>query len=218
MRHIIAVLALVLCAVPAHAEEEQFTLTVTEVVPAVEPPLDHGAITQPDLQMVPIDIGVIIQIGKALWEIIKANQPTAEMSFSAAGAIPQGIAHWNQMSGWATRPAVRTYRARIKNALGNEAVVYTYSVIAIYGGSYEGKGRYLQDVRCIAHELKVGFGYNFFARAEIPTAYNVGTPQAPLAALNLIHRFTLKGPFKHYETTQHYVVRGDGAIVPTLAR
>lgn len=159
-----------------------------------------------------LDLDVIIRIGKALWEIVKENRPTAEMTSASASAIPQGISSWDQLEGWNPRPAVRTYRVRVRNAIGTEVASYTYSIVGVYGGSLGGKGKYLQDVRVIANEIRVAWGYHVNAGVVIPAVFNTGHAGSPVAAMDLVHRFTVTSAVSHYECTQHFVIQGDGQV------
>lgn len=163
-----------------------------------------------------LDPSVILRVGQALWDIVKANQATAEANYTSAAAVPQGVTSWEALAGWNAQPAVRTVRVRVTDGFDREVARLTYSVIAIYGGGLNGTGRYLQDVRVVPDQLEVAWGYHVDASVAIPGVFNAGTAADPVAAMTLIHRFRVQNPLKIYECSQHFTVRGDGRIDLTV--
>src|SRR5262249_42857014 len=140
------------------------------------------------------------------------NQPSIDIDFESAAAIPQGVNDWTELSGWNAHPMVRTFAVKLQNHFGMSVINYVYSIVSIYGGSHEGKGLYLQDVRMIADQVKVGWGFHLNAKVEVGSVYNCGTTTDPEAAMVLVHRYGVSSIFSHTETMQHFIVRGGGKV------
>ncbi|MFA6434838.1 MAG: hypothetical protein WCW52_09100 [Elusimicrobiales bacterium] len=160
---------------------------------------------------IPVLIDQIINIGAKIWDIVKLNAPTADIETTYATALPQGITAWNQLAGW-QRPKSYTYGFSVKNLYGATVVNVKYKVMFTYGGSYNGKGRYLTGVTMLPVSADVSWGYRFSLSAQVPdsTVVNMGTGSDPVAALQLNTVWKITTSLKDSNGAGAYYMQGDG--------
>lgn len=179
-----------------------------EVRPSNLPP---PSAPPPDDTLVIIDS--IINIGRKIWTIIDENRPVVDIKTQFASAVPEGITHWSQLSGWDT-PAATSYGFTAKNAYGWTMVDVRYAVLRTFGGAFKGKGRYLTGVTVEPLRVEVGWGYRFTMTAEAPSVTNADkTGENPLAGMMLNLKWRIQTPLKDAQGTGVYYVRGDGLFV-----
>lgn len=156
-------------------------------------------------------INAIINIGKKIWNLIEDNKSVFVLESDAATAYPQGITDWRQLEGWKA-PRLFNYQIIYKNAFGMNMIDATFRVLFTYGGSYEGKGKYLSRVTVIPGHVwlfPVGMGLN--AQALVPNVVNVGTKESPIAGAEVVLKWTATDPLQKFENSAVFFVRGDGS-------
>lgn len=187
----------------AEMQFEGFTYRPADVLPPpVEPPDDTLVI-----------VDRIINIGRKIWTIIDENKPIVDIRTQYAAAVPDGITHWSQLTGWDI-PAATTYGFTAKNAYGGTVVNVRYAVLRTTGGAYKGKGRYLTGVTIEPLRVDVAWGYKVTITAEAPSVTNADkTGENPLAGMMLNIKWRIQTPIKDAQGTGVYYVRGDGMFV-----
>jgi hypothetical protein len=155
----------------------------------------------------------IINIGRKIWKIVDENKPVVDIRTQYAAAVPEGITHWSQLSGWDT-PAGTIYGFTARNAYGSTMVDVRYQVLRTTGGGYKGKGHYLTGVTVEPLTVAVGWGYRFSMTAEVPSVTNADkTGRNPTAGMMLTVKWRIQTPIKDHQGTGVYYVRGDGLFV-----
>jgi len=226
---------LLLAAVTSYAQnKEEPRFSILETQAAQEDPqaytLDEGSVriqnlgpaAKSDGTMRVLDIGdggadpfviidKIINLGQKIWSIIEANKPVVNIQTQYGTATPQGITHWSQLAGWKP-PEGTVYGFSAKNAYGIKVVDVKYQVLRTYGGSYNGKGKYLTAVTIQPLTVDVLWGYKFNLSVEIPDSsiVNVGTAQDPVAAMQPLVKWTIATAIKSSDGRSTYYVQGDG--------
>ncbi len=165
----------------------------------------------PDETLIIVDH--IINIGRKIWTIVEENKPVVDIKTQYASAVPEGITHWSQLSGWDT-PAATVYGFVAKNAYGGKMIDVKYAVTRTTGGGFKGKGRYLTGVTVDPLRVEVGWGYRFTMTAEAPSVTNADkTGENPLAGMMVNLKWRIQTPLKDAQGTGVYYVRGDGLFV-----
>ncbi|MGC8866861.1 MAG: hypothetical protein ACP5PA_01445 [Elusimicrobiales bacterium] len=155
----------------------------------------------------------IVNLAQKIWEIIEKNQPVVDISINYANAIPYGINHWTQLQGW-SKPKTVKYSFVARNGYGAEVVKVIYQVHAIYGGNYQGKGKFLTGVTVEPISIKTLWGYKVSLSAQVPdsTITNVGTHEDPIAAMQVQLKWTIHTAIKDLQQKAIYYVDGTGKI------
>lgn len=157
-----------------------------------------------------IDIDTIVNVGKLVWKIVEAGKPVLNTRLDFATALPAGASPVD-MENW-QNPVAHKYCAKYNNMFNAEVVKYCFTVTAIWGGSYDGKGQYLAEVKVFPNEIDVSWGYSFSSEVAQVTTCNAGSREAPVAALTLQHKWSVTTPLKTNAMSQMFYVRGDGSI------
>lgn len=187
---------------------------VTEDVPPtiqVESDCTLSPFDAPDLGTPDVDIGQIITIGEKVWQIIQDNKPVVNVKTAVASALPRGVTCWTDLENWQP-PKTQSYEVTYKNYFGMEVVKFRFRLQYTYGGTYDGKGKFLSSVTVIPAELNVLWGYTFNADVELSPAVNLGSKTDPLAGLELDLKWSVNTVMKASQNSFHFFVQGDGAL------
>ncbi|MCB0384098.1 MAG: hypothetical protein KDD43_01800 [Bdellovibrionales bacterium] len=159
-----------------------------------------------------ITLDQIINMGKKIWEIVKANKPVVEIKTKTANALPKGIQCWDQLESW-NFPKAETYKVVYKNLMGIEVVRFTFRVIFTYGGQYQGKGKYITNATIVPADVNVVWGYTFGANVKINQVVNLGTKQNPKAGMEMNLDWMVKTPLVENRKTSTYFLSGEGELI-----
>jgi len=210
--------ALVSSAWSQTADPKQFTIDEKSVVierlgPSVSikdipAPLPKGGGDEPG-----INLGEIINIAQKVWAVIEKNKPVVDVKTQYATALPAGLTHWDNLSGWKT-PKGTVYGFYAKNAYGVKVIDVEYQVLRTYGGSYKGKGQYLTAVTIEPLKVDVAWGYKFSLNVEIPdsSVVNVGTSEDPIAGLMATVHWQISTVVKDSQGKSLYYLQGNGLM------
>jgi hypothetical protein len=109
-------------------------------------------------------------------------------------------------------PKSVTYEIGYENGFGMDVVKFRYTVIYSYGGSYNGKGKYLTAVQIIPEQTSVMFGYDFRAVMKLGGIANHGTRDNPIAGATLLLEHEVKTIVKANLETYAFQVLGNGGF------
>ncbi len=156
----------------------------------------------------PVNLGAIVNLGKSIWTIIEKNAPVANTDYDFATALPAGIKSATQLSGFSDiqHKSIRMYG---ENAFGMKVYDITYTLISQFGGTYEGRGKYLSTVSVIPSEISVLLGYKLDLKVTNAAVVNVGTSQDPVGSVALNVGLKIDSPLKTIVRTIVYQFRGD---------
>lgn len=154
-------------------------------------------------------IDQIIRIGTKIYKIVEAGKPVYNYSTCRTDVVPQGITNWMQLSNWQT-PLSKRYERTIKNGYGMTVVYLRYRIEYTPGGSYNGKGRFLQAVTILPESVYVAWGYNMDVTVSVPSVSNAGSSTNPVAAAQLLIDSKVSTIINTSQNTESYYVRGDG--------
>lgn len=206
------------CAGAASAREPERLFLLDESSARIERladpvPAAAAAPATPGVEAVVKDIASIINLGEKILAIIEKNKPVIDVSVKYAAAVPDGVKHWTQLQGW-SRPQTRRYAFSMKNLLGAKVVDVVYQVHWVYGGNYQGKGKFLTGVTIEPVSVWTVSGYKVSLSAEIPDSavVNVGTHEDPVAALQARLKWTVHTSIKEIQQSALYYVEGTGEM------
>lgn len=157
-------------------------------------------------------LGDIVNTGEKIWKIVVDNKPVVDVKTQYATALPKGSRGWADIGGWQP-PAGQIYELTAKNAFGMKMIDVRYQVLRTYGGSYQGKGKYLTAVTVEPLLVEVGWGYRFSMAASVAASsiVNVGTASDPVAAMTAALSWRISTPIKDSQGQSLYFLQGDGA-------
>jgi hypothetical protein len=163
------------------------------------------------LGAIEVFVDQIINIGKKVWAIIDAGRPVVNLQMDVANALPKGVTCWSDLSGW-NIPRSKVYQVVYENGFGMAVVDYTYRVTFTAGGGADGVGQYITNATFMPANVEVGWGFEFAANAEIPSVFNTGTSQAPVAGMQMNMKWMAKSPMTHAVATESFYVGGNNQM------
>lgn len=155
--------------------------------------------------------GDIINLGLKLWSIVQEGEPVANVQTSYATALPRGVSCWMDMENWRA-PEIKTFQVQYYNLLGMNVVDFTYSLVAVSGGQYQGRGAYIAHATVVPVHLSVLWGFGVDASATVHVVFNTGTQTDPVAAMQVQVGWSVKSIFTSEQRTAMYYLNGQGLI------
>src|SRR6185312_9852739 len=200
--------ALVLAAPP---DLEPASVTLERLGPAElaqDPPAIQDA--EPRFGADVIGIDDVILIGGGLWRLAKGS--VATKTPVAASALPKG-ADWTNTTGWSGLVGEK-FRLTAKNRAGLTFVDTTFTVARRYGGSYQGKGKYLTDVKIVDLKPWTWPTVNLSMDCVVDAPVNVGTAKEPVAQIRLNVKASAGSTMSDFQKdwTVTIDVSGDGRL------
>jgi hypothetical protein len=174
---------------------------------------DMGDFGQQDVPVLSLDeLSTIINYAKEAWGFIEANRAVVNSVNFFGNALPKGVSSAFDLYGW-DAPVQSSWSAEWKNVYGMTVGKIDYTLSFIPNGKAEatngGVGLFLDRVTILPTSVYVFWGYTADASASISSTTNVGTRDAPIAAVTI--DLTLKITALATEVVTHsFYVRADG--------
>jgi hypothetical protein len=164
------------------------------------------------LNQVELIVDQIINIGKKIFAVVQAGKPVVNMKLDTANALPKGLTCWSDLTGWAM-PESKVYQVDYTNGFGMTVVSYSYRVTYTAGGSADGVGKYITNATFQPANVNVAWGFQLDAEAAIPSVFNTGTKQAPVAGMQMNMAWKVTSPVKENQMTESYFVSGENKLI-----
>jgi hypothetical protein len=185
-----------------------------ETVPLIEVPAVPGN----PIDEIAMYLDGLIAIGKKIWPIIDAGRPVINTTgiIPSLSVIPkiEGAdpkAAFYDMANWSA-PKAESYRVSYKNKFGSEVIGFTYTVYFQFNGDYNGKGKYITNLKVQASEVYAAWGFNFSATSELIGIANVGSKEDPTASAIIQISYIAKGLINEVRNAQSFYVDGQGTM------
>lgn len=165
-----------------------------------------------------IELDMILNLGKQAWKLVHNNAPVVSTKLVSANALPQGVQCWTQLERW-QGIVTADYQVSFKTVANKDAARYVARVTYAYGGSLNGKGRYIANASVQNKEVNVNWSNQLNVDVEIPQVLNGGSKENPVAVMQININVENKNrfiPLKHLATSVSFVVYGDGRPMHVL--
>jgi hypothetical protein len=158
----------------------------------------------------------LVALGEDVYNLVIKGKPNISTDYSPISVVPKingQPADILETENWQMPKSV-TYEIAYENAwpFNMEVVKFRYTVIYSYGGSYNGKGKYLTAVQIIPEQTSVLFGYDFRATMKLGGIANHGTRDNPIAGATLLLEHEVKTVVKANLETYAFQVLGSGGF------
>lgn len=156
----------------------------------------------------------IVALGERIYTLVDKGRPTNRLDYSPISILPKVngvVADILDTEGWRA-PVKRSYRIAWKNLYGMEVVIFKYSVIYSYGGTYNGKGAYLTAAQIIPDYSSVSFGFNFAASMKLVGLQNHGTKSSPIAGAVIQLEYTVNNILQSDTYSDTFHITGQGSF------
>jgi hypothetical protein len=172
--------------------------------------------TTPNFGLDPLDqasimVDKIVNLGKKIWAVVEKGRPVVSVQTYVANALPQGLQCWSDLTGWQI-PQSKVYRVQYENAYGMNVVDFAYRVTFTAGGSLNGQGKYITNATIMPADMNIAWGFTFNANAEVPSVFNTGSREQPVAGMQLLMKWNVDTVMNHVEQTETFYVGGDNTM------
>jgi len=178
-------------------------------------PMNHRS--EVDLNEVEVVFDQLVNLGKKVWALVENNKPVVNVKYMFANALPKGVRSAEELENFSDLQHV-SYRVHGENLYGMTVYDLTYSLVHRYGGSYQGRGKFLENVAVVPSFLEVAWGYNVNYEVDKVSVVNTGSRENPVGSILLQTNFKVSTVLKSMETHSVYDFRGDSAIVKAVQR
>lgn len=168
-----------------------------------------------DIPAVEVVFDQLVNLGKKVWALVENNKPAVNVNYMYANALPKGVRSSEELDSFSELQHV-SYRVHGENLYGVTVYDLTYSLVHRYGGSYQGRGKFLENVAVVPSALEVSWGYTVNYNVEKVSVVNTGTRENPVGAVLLETNFKVSTVLKSLETHSVYDFRGDSAQVTAV--
>lgn len=179
-----------------------------------KPVMSRGSM---DLEELNVIFDQVVNFGKKVWALVADNKPVVNVKYMYANALPKGVRGAEDLDGFSPLQAT-SYRVYGQNLYGMTVYDLTYSVVHRYGGNYQGRGKYLENVAVVPTALDVMWGYNVEYNVEKVSVVNTGTRENPVGSILLETNFKVSTVLKSSEEHSVYDFRGDSATFTAVQR
>ena len=156
----------------------------------------------------------LVALGEDVYRLVVKGKPTNNTKYAPISVVPKengepvdimATENWSM-------PVKRTFQVVYKNLYGIKVVVFRYSVLYSYAGSYNDKGAYLTSVQIIPEFVRTLFGYDFTATMKLGGIQNSGTRKNPVAGATLLIEYTVNTILEAMTTVGTVYVTGRGGF------
>ena len=134
-----------------------------------------------ELDGVGVIIDKIVNLGKKIWAVVENGRPVVNVSSVYANAIPAG-ARSSDLENF-SELQFQSIRHQGVNLYGVTVYEVVYTLVHRFGGTFQGRGAYLEGVTVLPQKVEVLWGYNVDLKVEQVSAVNTGSSENPVASL-----------------------------------
>ena len=156
----------------------------------------------------------IIAFGERVYAIVKKGQPVVNINWAPVSVLPKEAGKSidaMDLDNW-SYPKSRKYKVTYTNGFNMNVVEFTYSVNFSYGGSYNGKGRYITGAQIVPEYVSVAWGYTFDASMKVVSIINRGSKANPVAGATLQLSYNVSTILQDDRNNINYFIQGDGQV------
>jgi hypothetical protein len=155
----------------------------------------------------------MVIIGEKVIKLIEKGKVSVSVVRQTLSVVPQGVTLWTDLENWSPVPQQKVFRVDIRNAFCSVVANARLKVSFLYGGSHEGKGKFLSNVTMIPTSIYAGYwGTGFDLYTEFRDPVNIGTKANPVAALGFDVRYRFYSIFGTVEGAYDAFVNGKGVL------
>lgn len=158
----------------------------------------------------------IVALGEAVYELVKKGRPTNVTEYAPISVVPRDPTTKEyidpfELEGFSF-PVEKNFVTNIKDGTGSSAVTFSYKVLYSYGGSYNGKGRYLTNVIVVPGSVRTSFGWDFNATMKLSGIMNHGTKADPVAGIMITLKYQMNTWSSAFERNDTIHITGNGEL------
>lgn len=156
----------------------------------------------------------LVALGEDIYKLIDKGRPHITTKYAPISVVPkvdgQAVDPMDT-EGWAKYPRVQGYEIIYRNLYNIAVVTFRFKVMWAYGGSYNGKGKYISGAQ-IVPEADVLWGFDFSATMKLGGVHNTGTRANPIANATLLIEHNVSNILRSTTRVSTIVIDGKGKM------
>ncbi len=157
----------------------------------------------------------LIALGEEFYALVEKGKPVSNIDVTPISVLPRNE-DGSAVDELATEsweiPKSKRYGMTLKNLYGMKVVDMVFNLNFSYGGSYDGRGKFLKGVQITVDNLKLAWGYNFDASFKLVSIINMGTADDPIAGATIQMSYAVSTIMSRKEMTKTFFITADGDI------
>lgn len=156
----------------------------------------------------------IVALGEDVYNLVAKGKPTNKTDYAPISVVPRegnGAVDILDTENW-TMPVKRTYTVTYKNTYRQDVVVFSYSVMYAYRGTYNGTGAYLTSVQIVPQSVRTLWGFDFTANMKLGGIVNQGTRANPVAGATILLEYNVSSLIVTQTTVDTFFINGKGGF------
>jgi hypothetical protein len=159
----------------------------------------------------------VVALGDAIYELLKKNAPVIRTDYAPISVVPRdpndksnAVDIWD-MEGF-SMPVEKRYQTRITDKVGKEAVIFDYKLMYSYGGSYNGKGKFLTGITIVPGNIVAKRGWTVDSSMKLSGIMNHGTKDDPIAGAIITIKYNISSLGRATERNDTIHIMGNGKM------
>ena len=159
----------------------------------------------------------LVALGERIYALVQKGKPNVTTVYAPLNVVPKDPSTRQyvmpeDLEG-TSAPVTRKYVAVVKNYLNMEVVRFEYMLMFSHSGSYNGRGKFIQNAIIIPMKVHAVYGWDFSATMKVIGVSNQGTARNPVAAATMAMNYTVKSVGTAIDRTQVISLTGAGGLV-----
>lgn len=160
-------------------------------------------------------INQLIALGEKIYKIIEKGKPVVNTSYAPISVLPtdenNNSVNIMHLANWSA-PKAATYTVKYVNGFNMSVVEFDFTIIFSYGGTYQGKGKYITAAQIIPKTVSVAWGYNVSATMKLDGIMNNGSTENVVAGALLRMDYQVKTVVKEERKNLTFFINGLGQL------
>ena len=158
----------------------------------------------------------LVALGEEVYRLIVKGKPNTTVAYTPISVLPNNgndlAVNILDTEFW-SMPKATKYKVSAKNVYGMEVASFTFNVLFSYGGSYNGKGKYITSAQIIPEAVSSKWGYDVSATMKLSGVQNYGSVEDPIAGAILQVNYTIDSMLSSIDNTISIGISGRGEVV-----
>lgn len=157
----------------------------------------------------------LVALGEEVYALVNKGRPVVNTSYAPIAVLPRdasrNVVDILDTEGWRT-PISKVVNVSFKNIYGFAIATFEYRVMFAYGGTYNGKGAYINAAQIVPSQAWAFFGVTLDASMRLSGLTNHGTRENPVAGAMMQVSYKVETIMSSIQNNDSYHITGRGQI------
>jgi len=165
----------------------------------------------------------VVALGESVYTLVEKGRPKITTEYAPISILPRDPSNTAadpaqryavdpfDMEGFSF-PVEKMITAKLKSPLGKEVVTFQYKIIYSYGGSYNGRGKYLTGINIIPAKVTAGWNWVLNSSMKLSGMMNHGTRENPVVGAMITVKYNMTNLTRGVERNDTIYISADGSM------